>query len=101
MGASVNKALGPITVGYVQTIKDEGMPLYGESSYGDLFIEYNVVLPKTLTSEMRQSKLGSETFAKPFLRRVFFSRIRLCLSRYKLTYEGRALEEWCRCIYHI
>ena len=35
------------------------MPLYGESSYGDLYIEYNVVLPNTLSADMRKSELIS------------------------------------------
>jgi len=41
--------------GFVQTIKDEGMPLFERpTSYGDLFIEYNVVLPTKLSRETRQ-----------------------------------------------
>ncbi|THH29597.1 hypothetical protein EUX98_g4576 [Antrodiella citrinella] len=40
--------------GYVQTIKEEGMPIYEESGRGDLFVEYNVVLPKSLSPQMRK-----------------------------------------------
>jgi len=48
--------------GFVQTIKGEGMPLFERPiSYGDLFVEYNVVLPTHLSKETRRgaSKLGS------------------------------------------
>ncbi|KAF8485941.1 DnaJ-domain-containing protein [Russula ochroleuca] len=42
--------------GFVQTIKGEGMPLFERpTSYGDLFVEYNVVLPTQLSKETRQS----------------------------------------------
>jgi DnaJ-related protein SCJ1 len=41
--------------GFVQTIKDEGMPLFNHpTSFGDLFVEYNVVLPTQLSKETRQ-----------------------------------------------
>lgn len=42
--------------GYVQTIEGEGMPLYQTDGFGDLFIEYNVVLPVELHSDIRQSE---------------------------------------------
>lgn len=34
----------------------EGMPLFEQSGHGDLFIEYNVVLPVELSSDTRRSK---------------------------------------------
>lgn len=40
--------------GYVQTIEAEGMPLHQTDDFGDLFIEYNVVLPVELNSDIRQ-----------------------------------------------
>lgn len=41
--------------GYVQTMEGEGMPLYPETDgFGDLFIEYNVVLPVELHSDTRR-----------------------------------------------
>ncbi|KAI9440056.1 DnaJ-domain-containing protein [Lactarius indigo] len=41
--------------GFVQTIKDEGMPHFERPSYyGDLFVEYNVVLPTHLSTQTRQ-----------------------------------------------
>ncbi|KAF9237672.1 hypothetical protein BU15DRAFT_75870 [Melanogaster broomeanus] len=43
--------------GYVQTIEGEGMPIFGQSGYGNLYVEYNVVLPVELSSDMRR-KLG-------------------------------------------
>ncbi|KAG6331942.1 hypothetical protein ID866_7149 [Astraeus odoratus] len=43
--------------GYVQVIEGEGMPVFGQSSHGNLYIEYNVVLPLELGPDTRQ-KLG-------------------------------------------
>ena len=42
--------------GYVQTIKGEGMPIFEQSGHGDLFVEYNVVLPVELNANLRRSK---------------------------------------------
>lgn len=42
--------------GYVQMFEGEGMPLFEQSGRGNLFIEYNVVLPVELGPDMRQSK---------------------------------------------
>lgn len=45
--------------GFVQTIKGEGMPLFERpTSHGDLFVEYNVVLPTRLSEETRRSASG-------------------------------------------
>jgi len=42
--------------GFVQTIKGEGMPLFERPTFhGDLFVEYNVVLPTHFSKETRQS----------------------------------------------
>ncbi|KAI0359840.1 DnaJ-domain-containing protein [Trametes cingulata] len=43
--------------GYVQTIKGEGMPIYGGSEYGDLYVEYNVVLPTEISPETKKRLL--------------------------------------------
>jgi len=40
--------------GFVQTIKGEGMPIFQKSSHGDLYVEYNVVLPVELPVHMRR-----------------------------------------------
>ncbi|EDR08522.1 uncharacterized protein LACBIDRAFT_179223 [Laccaria bicolor S238N-H82] len=40
--------------GFVQTIKGKGMPNFGQSSTGDLFVEYNVILPVEISSHTRQ-----------------------------------------------
>lgn len=46
--------------GFVQVIKGEGMPVFGrKGSNGDLFVEYNVVLPVEISSELRRSKSRS------------------------------------------
>ncbi|KAI0367784.1 DnaJ-domain-containing protein [Pilatotrama ljubarskyi] len=43
--------------GYVQVIKGEGMPVYGASEYGDLYVEYNVVLPTEISPETKRRLL--------------------------------------------
>ena len=44
-------------LGFIQTFKGEGMPHFGSrSSRGDLFVEYNVVLPLEVSPETRRSK---------------------------------------------
>jgi len=40
--------------GYVQKIHGEGMPIFEQSGHGDLFVEYNVVLPIELDPELRR-----------------------------------------------
>ncbi|KAF8638271.1 hypothetical protein AX17_002293 [Amanita inopinata Kibby_2008] len=40
--------------GLVQKIKGEGMPTFGLSSHGDLYVEYNVVLPINLSPQTRR-----------------------------------------------
>lgn len=47
-------ALICVKTGFVQTIKGEGMPIFGESGHGDLYVEYNVVLPNKLSPQMRK-----------------------------------------------
>ena len=46
-----------IPTGYVQVIEGEGMPVFGQSGHGNLYIEYNVVLPVDLGSDMRKSEI--------------------------------------------
>lgn len=48
-------------IGYVQTVKGEGMPIFQGSGHGDLFVEYNVVLPTTLAPSLRKSKAISDS----------------------------------------
>jgi hypothetical protein len=33
------------------------MPVYEHSSYGDLFVEYNVILPVSLSNDAKRSEL--------------------------------------------
>ncbi|KII89961.1 hypothetical protein PLICRDRAFT_40143 [Plicaturopsis crispa FD-325 SS-3] len=40
--------------GFVQKIVGEGLPIFEQSGHGDLFIEYNVVLPVELSTNMRR-----------------------------------------------
>ncbi len=44
--------------GFVQTVEGEGMPLFGpngniEGKFGDLYVEYEVVLPQTVTGDFK------------------------------------------------
>jgi len=44
--------------GFVQTINGEGMPIFEQDGkFGDLYVEYNVILPSTITPSLR-TKLG-------------------------------------------
>lgn len=40
----------------MQTVDGEGMPVFEGNGHGDLFVEYNIVLPTSLTPELRRSK---------------------------------------------
>ncbi|TEB33384.1 DnaJ-domain-containing protein [Coprinellus micaceus] len=49
------KRSGVTQPNYVQVLKGEGMPLFNRpDQHGDLFVEYNVVLPTDLTPQMRR-----------------------------------------------
>ena len=48
--------LKSVCSGFVQTIHGEGMPILEKSTYGDLFVEYHVVLPLELSPQLRRSK---------------------------------------------
>ena len=50
------KRTGVTQPGYVQVIKGEGMPHFNGNDHGDLYIEYNVVLPTSLSPDMRKRK---------------------------------------------
>ncbi|KZP23784.1 DnaJ-domain-containing protein [Athelia psychrophila] len=54
------KREGVTQPGYVQVIEDEGMPVFEGPGAGNLFVEYNVVLPVQLSLDVRR-KLA-ETF---------------------------------------
>ncbi|KAJ7650312.1 hypothetical protein FB45DRAFT_14807 [Roridomyces roridus] len=40
--------------GFVQTIEEEGMPHFEKPTYGDLYVEYNVVLPVEISPQTRR-----------------------------------------------
>ncbi|KAF8656799.1 hypothetical protein AX16_002351 [Volvariella volvacea WC 439] len=40
--------------GFVQVIEDEGMPNFEATGHGDLFVQYNVVLPKEVSPSARR-----------------------------------------------
>jgi DnaJ-related protein SCJ1 len=48
------KRKGVTQPGYVQVIKGDGMPVFGKNERGDLYVEYNVVLPTSLTTSVRK-----------------------------------------------
>ncbi|KAI0783681.1 DnaJ-domain-containing protein [Abortiporus biennis] len=48
------KRHGVTQPGFVQVIEGEGMPVFESTGYGDLYIEYNVVLPKSVSPSMRK-----------------------------------------------
>jgi DnaJ-related protein SCJ1 len=49
------KRSGVTQPGYIQTIKGEGMPIFEQSKFGDLYVEYNVILPTSLSAKAKQS----------------------------------------------
>ncbi|CAL1716723.1 unnamed protein product [Somion occarium] len=48
------KRTGVTQPGYIQVIKGEGMPKFEQTGFGDLYVEYNVVLPTSLSPEMEK-----------------------------------------------
>jgi len=48
--------------GFVQVVKGEGMPEFERSSHGDLYVEYNVVLPLELSTRTRRSEYIVSSF---------------------------------------
>ncbi|EJD06571.1 DnaJ-domain-containing protein [Fomitiporia mediterranea MF3/22] len=48
------KRQGVTQPGFVQTIKGEGMPVFQENKFGDLFVEYTVVLPTEISADLRK-----------------------------------------------
>lgn len=42
--------------GFVQTIPGEGMPVFQDNAFGDLFVEYIVVLPTEINAGLRKRK---------------------------------------------
>ncbi|CAG7852486.1 SubName: Full=Related to SCJ1 protein {ECO:0000313/EMBL:CCA74956.1} [Serendipita indica DSM 11827] len=44
----------PGPTGYTMVVKDEGMPIYEGHGHGDLYVEFNVVLPTVLSEDTRK-----------------------------------------------
>jgi DnaJ-class molecular chaperone len=62
-----------VCAGFVQVIKGEGMPEFERSTRGDLFIEYNVVLPTEISPQLRRSEwLLTSLFTQPLLTSLSF-----------------------------
>ncbi|POY70243.1 hypothetical protein BMF94_6827 [Rhodotorula taiwanensis] len=55
---------GPTQPGYVDVVSGEGMPIYHLTGHGNLFVEYQVVLPPTLTPKQREGKSPHQGFAR-------------------------------------
>jgi len=53
---TVGLFLIPHSKGFVQVVEGEGMPEFERSSHGDLYVEYNVVLPLELSTHTRRSE---------------------------------------------
>lgn len=45
----------PFLIGFVQVVDGEGMPNWEATGHGDLFVEYNVVLPQELSPQTKKS----------------------------------------------
>lgn len=86
---SLVRQLIPSRAGFVQVVEGEGMPIYHESGHGDLFVEYNVVLPPVLTPELRKGTFSSarsrnQLLTTPYRSRSslqLYQRRRRCLAR--------------------
>ena len=48
-------------------VPGEGMPVFEGHGHGDLFIEFNVVLPERISPELRKSKLVADSGSLPSL----------------------------------
>jgi DnaJ-class molecular chaperone len=51
----------------VDVLKGEGMPLFGSGLYGDMYVEYKVVLPLELSPKIRRSKSLLPSMSRRFL----------------------------------
>jgi len=47
--------------GFVMKVPGEGMPVFEGHGHGDLFIEFNVVLPEQISPELRKSELVADS----------------------------------------
>ena len=56
-----------IRVGFVETIRGEGMPIFEGTGHGDLYVEYNVVLPNKLSPELRKRMYQAFPLPEPSL----------------------------------
>lgn len=69
--------------GFVQVLKGEGMPSFGNRDVrGDLYVEYTVVLPIDISSDLRQSRLL-----------LFASRLQSLIPLQKLEMPSRFLPQ--------
>lgn len=53
------KREGVTQPGFVQTITGEGMPVFQGNMYGDLYVEYTVVLPTEINAGLRKRESKS------------------------------------------
>ena len=47
--------------GFVQTVKGEGMPVFQGNTFGDLYVEYTVVLPTEINAGLRKRESKSSS----------------------------------------
>ncbi|KAL6302371.1 DnaJ-domain-containing protein [Sparassis latifolia] len=50
------KRQGVTQPGFVQTMKGEGMPIFEREAFGDLYVEYNVVLPTKISPDVKHRR---------------------------------------------
>ena len=51
---------GTTQPGYVQTVRSQGMPIAGKDDrFGNLYVEYNVVLPDKVDGDLRKGESAS------------------------------------------
>ncbi|KAK4053053.1 DnaJ- protein scj1 [Microbotryomycetes sp. JL201] len=51
--------------GYVQQIKDEGLPIYHGLGHGDLFVEYSVVMPTAISASTQKALEAAFKYKPP------------------------------------
>lgn len=83
--------------GHVVTVKEEGMPIFEGHGHGDLYVEFNVVLPPTIPDDVRTSTNNQSSIRHVVWQCCFtFSRTSRRPQTKQAALKGRAmiLIEW-------
>ncbi|KAK4058724.1 DnaJ- protein scj1 [Microbotryomycetes sp. JL221] len=51
--------------GFVQRIKDEGLPIYHGLGHGDLFVEYSIIMPSSISSSTQKALESAFNYKPP------------------------------------